>query len=148
VIEKCNDSEVINTERNPCWENSALPTKILNVMNYELIEYEFSEIIYIIFVKKIGSHKETDENKKKYKELADQLSAIMPSVLKEKESAKKYTDERRVFVSKKDQEKAKLIEKRRKMEATKSLLEERQRERQRQEMELSLMAKEDVDIKD
>jgi hypothetical protein len=39
----------------------------------------------------------------------------MPSVLKEKENAKKYTDERRVFVSKKDQDKAKLIEKRRKM---------------------------------
>lgn len=29
-------------------------------MNYEMIEYEFSEIIYIILVKKIGSHKETD----------------------------------------------------------------------------------------
>ena len=29
-------------------------------MNYEMIEYEFSEIIYIIFVKKIGSHKETE----------------------------------------------------------------------------------------
>jgi hypothetical protein len=71
VVEKYNDPEFINTERNPCWENSNLPTKILNIMNYELIEYEFSEIIYIIFVKKIGSHKETDENKKKYKELAD-----------------------------------------------------------------------------
>jgi hypothetical protein len=43
-------------------------------MNYELIEYEFSEIIYIILVKKIGSHKETDENKNKYKELVDKLA--------------------------------------------------------------------------
>jgi hypothetical protein len=39
----------------------------------------------------------------------------MPSVLKEKENSKKYTDERRLFVSKKDQEKTKMIEKRRKM---------------------------------
>ena len=66
------------------WENSTLPTKILNILNYELIEYEFSEIIYIIFVKKIGSHKETDENKKKYKDLADQLASIQPLIDKQK----------------------------------------------------------------
>jgi hypothetical protein len=61
-------------------------------MNYELIEYEFSEIIYIIFVKKIGSHKETDENKKKYTDLADELSSIVPSIMKEKEKTQKYAN--------------------------------------------------------
>lgn len=60
-------------------------------MNYEMIEYEFSEIIYIIFVKKIGSHKETDENKKKYKDLADQLASIQSAIEKEKEKARKYS---------------------------------------------------------
>lgn len=45
-------------------------------MNYELIDYEFSEIMYVILVKKIGSHKETEENKIKYKELIGQLSSV------------------------------------------------------------------------
>ena len=53
-------------------------------MNYELIEYEFSEIMYIILIKKIGSHKETDENKKKYKDLIDQMASLQPQVLMEK----------------------------------------------------------------
>lgn len=84
-------------------------------MNYELIEYEFSELIYIIFVKKIGSHKETEDNKRKYKEFADQLAAIQPSIEKHKSKVKDYSNERRVFVSKKDEQKRKLVEKRKEM---------------------------------
>jgi hypothetical protein len=138
----------LNGERNPNWENSSLPTKILNIMNYELIEYEFSEILYIILIKKIGSHKETDENKKKYKDLIDQMASVQPLLQREKEKDQKYRTERRVFVSQKDQAKKTLIGKRKKMEAEKYKREEKERERKRQEMELILMGKEDVDIKE
>lgn len=48
---------------------------MLNVLNYELIEYEFIEIIYILFIKKLPSTKETDENKKKYTEALQDLFA-------------------------------------------------------------------------
>ncbi len=43
------------------------------MINYELIEYEFVEIIYILFIKKLPSTKETEENKKKYQEVVQDI---------------------------------------------------------------------------
>lgn len=66
IVEKYFDSEILNRTGSSNWEHSKIPSKILNIMNYELVEFEFVEIIYILFIKKLASHKETEENKKKY----------------------------------------------------------------------------------
>ena len=57
---------MLNKEKNELFASSKIQLKVLNVLGYELIEYEFIEIIYILFIKKLPSTKETDENKKKY----------------------------------------------------------------------------------
>lgn len=41
VLEKYFDNDVLTRERNHNWEGSSIPHKVLNVLNYELIEFEF-----------------------------------------------------------------------------------------------------------
>ena len=50
----------------------------MNIINYELVEYEFIEIIYFLIIKKLPSHKETEENKKKYQEFLDTMAEAVP----------------------------------------------------------------------
>ena len=53
------DSEILNRPKQELWANSTISTKLLNVMNYELVEYEFIELVYFLIIKKLPSHKET-----------------------------------------------------------------------------------------
>ena len=67
--------EVTGRAAQSWWSNSTLSTKLLNIMNYELVEYEFVEIIYFLMIKKLSSHKETEDNKKKYQAHIDLMAA-------------------------------------------------------------------------
>jgi hypothetical protein len=73
ILEKYFDNDVLNRDKSELLGSSRVPLKVLNVLNYELIEYEFIEIIYILFIKKLPSTKENDENKKKYQETLNDL---------------------------------------------------------------------------
>ncbi len=75
ILEKYFDNDVLNREKSEMFGSSRVPLKVLNVLNYELIEYEFIEIIYILFIKKLPSTKETDDNKKKYQDVLNDLFA-------------------------------------------------------------------------
>lgn len=37
ILEKYFDNDVLSREKNENWSNSAIPSKILNLINYELI---------------------------------------------------------------------------------------------------------------
>ena len=117
-------------------------------MNYELIEYEFIEMIYILFIKKLPSTKETEENKKKYQDAVEDLFSAQKQHAATLEKERDFRKEARYIRSDKAAVRARLREKRRVMEAARAEREEEQRQREREERERELMQREDVDIKD
>lgn len=52
-----------------------LNPKFALAANYELIEYEFVELLFYYLIKKLPSTKETEENKQKYTEFINKISA-------------------------------------------------------------------------
>lgn len=115
IIEKYFDSEIINREKCENWSNSALSHKILNLINYELIEYEFIEIIYILFIKKLPSTKENEENKKKYQNVVQDLYEAKKEHDKIVEKRKDFNNEIRYIHSEKAKKRQVMKEKRRVM---------------------------------
>ena len=73
----------------------------MNILNYELLEYEFVEIIYFLIIKKLPSHKETEENKRKYQEYLDTIVEAMPKKAEAAQKEKEYRDETRYLKSRK-----------------------------------------------
>jgi hypothetical protein len=90
---------VLNREKSDVFGSSRVPLKVLNVLNYELIEYEFIEIIYILFIKKLPSTKETDENKKKYQETLEELFSVSRIHNKHVAEQQEFKDETRYIHS-------------------------------------------------
>jgi hypothetical protein len=55
-----------------------------------LVEYEFIEIIYILVIKKLSSHKETEETKAKYQAVVDKLVGPIQGKMQKEEEEKEY----------------------------------------------------------
>ena len=148
ILEKYFDNEVLARERSELFANSRIPAKILNVLNYELIEYEFIEVVYILFIKKLASTKENDENKKKYLETLEDLFAS--SRLQQQRAAEEqaFAQETRYVHSAKSLRRRELEGRRRVMEERKAKAEAAAREQEQEGREREWMQREDLDIKD
>ncbi len=77
-------------------------------------------MLYIVLVKKLGSHKETEENKLKYKSLVNLISQYQDEIDKQREREKLDHNEKRYFQSAKERQKKEMKIKRRKMEKAKA----------------------------
>lgn len=148
IIDKYLDSEILNRPRQSQWDGSSFSTKLLNILNYELIEYEFTEIVYFLIIKKLPTHKETEENKNKYQSFLDSILEAKPKVEARVEEEVEFANEPRFLQSSKDKKKKKLVEKRGEMERWRSEEVERQKRVEREELERQLMSCEDKDIQD
>lgn len=129
ILEKYFDNDVLNRERTELFANSKIPSKILNVLNYELIEYEFIEIIYILFIKKLASTKENDENKKKYLETLEDLFASSRQHQERTKEEEEFKQETRYIHSNKSLKRKELEARRKVMEERKAKAEAAERER-------------------
>lgn len=148
ILEKYFDNDVLARERSELFANSRLPAKILNVLNYELIEYEFIEVVYILFIKKLASTKENDENKKKYQETLEDLFASSRTHQHRANEEREFRQETRYIHSAKQLKRQELEGRRRVMEERKAKAEAAAREREQEQRELEWMQREDLDIKD
>lgn len=148
ILEKYFDNEVLARERGELFANSRLPPKILNVLNYELIEYEFIEVIYILFIKKLASTKENDENKKKYLETLEDLFASSRTHQQRAAEEREFRQETRYVHSAKQLKRQELEARRRVLEERKAKAEAAAREQEQELREREWMQREDLDIKD
>ena len=106
------------------------------------------EIIYILFIKKLPSTKENEENKKKYQNVVQDLYEAKKEHDKIVEKRKDFNNEIRYIHSEKAKKRQVMKEKRRVMEEKKAEAEALAREKDRQQMENEQMGREDFDIKD
>ena len=116
IIDKYMNPEVTGRPGQSWWSNSTLSGKLLNIMNYELVEYEFVEIIYFLMIKKLSSHKETEDNKRKYQEHIDLMAGSVEKRNEQMNERKEFGKETRYLKSKKSGAKKKMEEKRKEME--------------------------------